>query len=67
LRQVAEWNPVSAIAAAVRQLFGNPTATPADPPWPLAHPVQASLLWIAVIVAVAVPLCVARFRAKTTD
>ncbi len=31
------------------------------------HPVPASLLWIAVILALSVPLCLARFRAKTTD
>ena len=27
LRQIAEWNPISAVVAAVRTLFGNPTAT----------------------------------------
>ena len=35
LQQVAEWNPISAVVAAVRTLFGNPTAVPADAPWPL--------------------------------
>ena len=39
LRQIAEWNPVSVMVAAVRTLFGNPTALPADAAWPLAHPV----------------------------
>jgi hypothetical protein len=29
LRVVAEWNTVSAVMAAVRSLFGNPTAAPA--------------------------------------
>ncbi len=38
LRQFAEYNPVSCWAAAVRTLFGNPTATPADAGWPLAAP-----------------------------
>ena len=30
LQTVAEWNPVSALAAAVRTLFGNPTAAAGD-------------------------------------
>jgi len=67
LRQVAEWNPVSALAAATRTLFGNPTAIPADVAWPLAHPVLASVAWCAVLLAIAVPLTVRRYRARTTD
>jgi ABC transporter DrrB family efflux protein len=67
LQQVAEWNPVSTFAAAVRDLFGNPTATPADPAWPLQHPVISSVIWCLVILAVTIPLTVNRFQAKTTD
>jgi ABC transporter DrrB family efflux protein len=67
LRQIAEYNPVSSLAAATRTLFGNPTATPASAAWPLAHPVASSLAWCAALLAVAVPLTVRRFRAKTTD
>jgi ABC transporter DrrB family efflux protein len=67
LREIAAWNPVSALAAATRTLFGNPTAIPADPAWPLAHPVLASLAWCALMLAVAVPLTVRRFRSRTTD
>jgi ABC-2 type transport system permease protein len=66
LHVVAEYNPVTSLAAATRELFGNPTALPADPPWTLAHPVVSSLLWCAALLAVAVPLTLRRFRAKTT-
>jgi ABC transporter DrrB family efflux protein len=66
LRQVAEWNPISAFAAAVRTLFGNPTATPPDAAWPLQHPVVASLLWCGALLAIVVPLTIARYRARTT-
>jgi ABC-2 type transport system permease protein len=66
LQQVAEWNPVSAVVAGVRTLFGNPTAVPADAPWPLAHPVLAAVLWSLAFLAIAAPLCIARFRARTT-
>ncbi len=66
LQQVAEWNPVSAMVAAVRTLFGNPTGLPADPPWPLAHPVLAASLWCLLILAITVPLTVRRFLARTS-
>jgi len=67
LQTVAEWNPLSAVIAAVRTLFGNPTATPADAAWPLQHPVVAAVVWCIAILAVAVPATVWRFRVRTTD
>ncbi|MFI6949055.1 ABC transporter permease [Streptomyces sp. NPDC050422] len=60
LRTLAEWNPISAVAAAVRDLFGN-AAPAADAAWPVAHPVAGTLLWSAVLLAVAVPLSVRRY------
>jgi ABC-2 type transport system permease protein len=66
LQTVAEWNPVSILAAAVRTLFGNPTALPANPPWPLEHPVISSIAWCAVILAVVVPLTLWRYRSRTS-
>ena len=47
--------------------FGNPTATPADPAWPLQHPVWASVFWCMLLIAVTVPLTVRKFKQKTTD
>ncbi|HUB99162.1 MAG TPA: ABC transporter permease [Solirubrobacterales bacterium] len=66
LRQFAEYNPVSAWAAGLRTLFGNPTATPADAAWPLAHPVLSSVLWCVAILAVVVPLTLHAYRRRTT-
>jgi ABC-2 type transport system permease protein len=67
LRQIAMWNPISAVVAATRTLFGNPVATPADAPRPLQHPVTASVLWCLAILAIAVPLCIRRFQKRTAD
>ncbi|MBN8867133.1 MAG: ABC transporter permease [Solirubrobacterales bacterium] len=67
LRQVAEWNPVSCVVAAVRDLFGNPTAIPDAAAWPLEHPIVASLGWCALILAVAVPMTIRAFNRRTTD
>jgi ABC-2 type transport system permease protein len=65
LQTVAAWNPISAIIAAVRTLFGNPTALPSSPPLPLQHPVAAALLWCIALVAVCAPLAIWRYRART--
>jgi ABC-2 type transport system permease protein len=56
LRFLADWNPVSALTAASRELFGNPGAPAGDVAWPLAHPVTAVLLWSAALLAIFVPL-----------
>jgi ABC-2 type transport system permease protein len=60
LRAIADWNPVSALADAVRDLFGNPAA-PANGAWPLEHPVPATLAWTALLLAIFVPVCTRRF------
>jgi ABC-2 type transport system permease protein len=65
LQHVSDWNPVSSLAAAVRTLFGNPTATPADAAWPLQHPVASGLLWCVAILAIVVPLAIAAYRKRT--
>lgn len=60
LRAVADWNPISAVAAACRDLFGD--GLPAAGAWPLAHPVAATLGWSALLLAVFLPLAVRRFH-----
>jgi ABC-2 type transport system permease protein len=67
LQQIAEWNPVSAVVAATRTLFGNPAATPADAAWPLQHPVLAGVGWSLLFLAVTAPLAIARFKQRTTE
>ena len=63
LKVVAEWNPVSSVVQAVRELFGNVGAgTPEPDALPLRHPIAASLIWIALILAVFVPLAIRRYR-----
>ena len=62
LQPVAEWNPVSATSAALRQLFGNPNPFASQHVWPAQHAILASLLSIGVILAVFGPLAVRRYR-----
>jgi ABC-2 type transport system permease protein len=66
LRTIAEYNPVSAFSAAVRALFGNPTAVPVNGAWPLHHSVLVSLAWCAVLLALSVPATLAAYRRRTT-
>jgi ABC-2 type transport system permease protein len=59
LRTIAEWNPVTALADAVRILFGNPnTPTAPGDPWPIAHPIAYSVIWTIGIVVVCAPMAV---------
>jgi ABC-2 type transport system permease protein len=67
LQWFASWNPVSVLVAACRELFGNPVAPIPKHTWPLDHPVVAAFLYCAVILAIAVPASLRRFRARTTD
>jgi ABC-2 type transport system permease protein len=62
LRAIADWNPVSALAAALRDLFGSPSA-PTNGTWQLEHPVVATLGWTVLLLAIFVPLCTRRFAA----
>lgn len=57
-RAIAEWNPFSAVVSAVRYQFG--TSPVADGPWPLAHPVLATVGWSALLLVVFVPLATRR-------
>ncbi|MFF9349767.1 ABC transporter permease [Streptomyces sp. NPDC014734] len=59
LRTLAEWNPISAMASASRDLFGNASPS-ADAAWPVAHPVAGTIAWSLLLLAVFVPLAVRR-------
>jgi ABC-2 type transport system permease protein len=63
LRTIAEWNPVSSLAQSVRQAFGNtvPYITRSKA-WSLQHPQVYTLLWIALILAVFVPVSVRQYQ-----
>jgi len=63
LRIFAEWNPVSAVTQAARELFGNiPPGMPEPTVWPLQNPVLYTLIWVALIIAVFAPLAVRRYK-----
>ena len=67
LQAIADWNPVSAVTAGARHLFGNPNPSASVNAWPMQHPVEAALLWSVAILVVAAPLAAYLFRRRTTE
>ena len=61
LKASAEWNPISAVVAATRDLFGNGYVVAPDAPWPLQNPVLASGIWIAILATVGLTLAVWKY------
>jgi ABC transporter DrrB family efflux protein len=63
LQILAEWNPISAIVAALRELFGNPNPMGASGHgFPVEHPIVTSIAYITILLAIFVPLSVRKFR-----
>jgi len=64
LQPIAEWNPMSAVAAASRHLFGNPNPAASVQAWPMQHPELAVFGWSVVLLMVFAPLAVHLYRRK---
>ncbi|WP_043622816.1 ABC transporter permease [Nonomuraea candida] len=63
LKPIAEWNPVSTLVQAARELFGNTGSLMPEPTaWPLRHAVPVSLAWSVVLLLVFVPLAPRLYR-----
>ena len=67
LRFIAEWNPVSALTQACRELWGNGAAAAPDAAWPLQNPVATSIVWSIVLTAIFAPLALAAYRQRSKD
>jgi ABC transporter DrrB family efflux protein len=66
LQAFAEWNPVSSVTQASRELFGNlPEGTPEPESWALQNPVLYTIIWSIVIVAIFAPLSVRKYASAT--
>jgi ABC transporter DrrB family efflux protein len=67
LRFIAEWNPVSALTQACRELWGNGAPAPADAAWPLQHAVEASIVTSILLTLIFAPLALAAYRRRSQD
>ncbi|MBW4079554.1 MAG: ABC transporter permease [Acidobacteria bacterium] len=58
-RAIGEWDPLSALVAAIRKVTQG---TPAHGSWQLEHPVVSMIGWCVLIIAICVPLALRRFK-----
>ena len=67
LRIFAEYNPVSALVQAARELFGNvPAEAPVSDVWTQQNPVLTVLAGIAIMLVIFVPASIRKFRQIST-
>ena len=67
LKEFAEYNPVSALVQAARELFGNvPPGTPVPDVWTQQYPILAVMIGIVVTLVIFVPLAVRKFKQVST-
>lgn len=64
LKPVAEWNPLSTVTSACRDLFGNPNPAVSGG-FPQEHPLLLSLLYCAAIIGVFAPLAIRKYNRAT--
>lgn len=64
LQPIAQWNPVSSLVLATRELFGNPTGIIGDA-WPQQNPILYTILSCAALIGIFAPLAVRRYRRTT--
>lgn len=63
LKVIADWNPVSAVTQASRELFGNVVPGAPEPDvWSLQHPVLYTFIWVGIILAVFIPLATKQYE-----
>ncbi|WP_083673641.1 ABC transporter permease [Serinicoccus sp. CUA-874] len=58
----ANWNPISALVQAARELFGNTGSAPTPDTWPMQNSVVTVLAGSILLMAIFIPLSVNRFR-----
>lgn len=68
VQTIAEWNPVSSLVLACRELFGNPTGLAPQlesAAWPMQNPIAYTLISCTVVIAVFSTLAVRKYRATS--
>jgi ABC-2 type transport system permease protein len=67
LRIFAQWNPVSALVQAARELFGNvPAGVPVSDAWTAQNPIATVLIGMAIMLAIFVPLSIRKFQSVSS-
>jgi len=66
LRPIADWNPMSSVVAAARELFGNQDTAKPSAAWSMQHPVVTALGWSLLLLLIFIPLSVRKYRAAAS-
>lgn len=67
LQPIADWNPMSNLSLALRDLWGNaPIGAERGAGFPAEHPLALAVAWIAAILLVFVPGSVIKYRRSTS-
>lgn len=64
LRTFANWNPMSAVAASCRTLFGGSNPAASIQAWPMQHPELAVVAWSVGLITIFAPAAVYLYRRK---
>jgi ABC transporter DrrB family efflux protein len=67
LATIAEWNPLSSLVQALRELWGNALPATESQAWPLQHPVLMTVVWSLVLTAIFAPMAVRSFQRRARD
>ena len=63
LQPVADWNPISSIVLALRDMFGNaPEGFARGAGFPAQHPIPLAVGWCLLILLIFMPMAIARYR-----
>ncbi|WP_027343633.1 ABC transporter permease [Hamadaea tsunoensis] len=64
LQPIADWNPISSVALALRDLWGNASTDPAfrGSGFPADHPIPLAVGWILLILIIFIPWSIAKYR-----
>ena len=65
LQPVAEWNPISSVVLALRELWGNaPSGAANGSGFPAEHPIELAVGWCLLILVIFMPWAIARYRQR---
>ena len=67
LRVIAEWNPISSLVQALRELWGNGPAAAPGSQLPLHHPVLSTVLWALALTLIIAPFALRAYNKRTLD
>jgi len=67
LRVIAEWNPISSLTQAMRELWGNGPNAGASSQWPLQHSIVMTIVWSLALAALIAPFALRAYNRRTEN